>query len=840
MATKVHGESTPCATICNHWSYIGIGWQLGIESCVLSCLDAMECYDRANLKTCLNLDARAYEFIAAMFPEVAERLRTHLAQGSVELVGGTYGQPMGTTIGGESNIRQIVVGRETIRKAFGYEVVTFLEEEEFSHPQLPQLLNAAGFRYASLAQLDTWGRAGVPIIDLHALRWEGKDGSTIPATPKNSLFLCMIGRDAGTLAELMRSDNYRRIGRHGPPLIIHWEEFGWESPEEPAYLTAPDRYLDFAGGLPVRYVTLTEYLDRVAASRLRTRRLVMDDWDKSLTWGLGGDQVRVLDRKTEALLLDAEIWDAAAAAFAGIARAEQLQAAWKDLLASQSHDVGLCEYSRWQGDRMAPLERLEDLHNFPWGVIGYNHLDAARRQGEAALGRSLRQLSRGIESEHRAGEHPVTLWNTSGRRRTGVVTLGLPTTLRRGATGVSVRRADGRVVPSQVTRTVHDSSGRARPAEVIFLASNLPAMGFDTYHLSLRDAGPPISSLAVDPDRLEIRNQHLRVSLDRTTGAIASLRAEPDGQEMLAAPFPRFFGTPNRNYPLLAGIPECYDSGKSRAQIDWLEVGPVRAVLRARHKWSHLTYETRVSLDASSRGVEVVTRVLAQVPPAPDVRPADIEAGYWMSLRPAFRPSTILRDYPFGVEETRRRTLHALTFVDLVSPHGGLMLIHPGTQFFRLAGGGELQNLLMREWESHFTREYGWPKYAEYRHVLIPHDPGLTNDDRHGAVSEFDHPIRATARKPSNGPLPRKLSVAEVRPPNVRLTCIRRTHQGSYELRLVEVEGCPSTVRLELGLPFSRAHVTDLLGNEIRKATCRGRTIRIGVRPWEVVTLRVC
>ncbi len=77
MATKVHGESTPCATICNHWSYIGIGWQLGIESCVLSCLDAMECYDRANLKTCLNLDARAYEFIAAMFPEVAERLRTH-------------------------------------------------------------------------------------------------------------------------------------------------------------------------------------------------------------------------------------------------------------------------------------------------------------------------------------------------------------------------------------------------------------------------------------------------------------------------------------------------------------------------------------------------------------------------------------------------------------------------------------------------------------------------------------------------------------------------------------------------------------------------------------------
>ncbi len=35
-----------CVTICNHWSYIGIGWQLGIESCVLSVTDAMEMADR--------------------------------------------------------------------------------------------------------------------------------------------------------------------------------------------------------------------------------------------------------------------------------------------------------------------------------------------------------------------------------------------------------------------------------------------------------------------------------------------------------------------------------------------------------------------------------------------------------------------------------------------------------------------------------------------------------------------------------------------------------------------------------------------------------------------------
>jgi hypothetical protein len=134
-----------CITLCNHWSYIGIGWQLGIESCVLSAIDAMGMADLApHVKTCLELDARAYEFMAEKFPEVTERLKKYLAEDKVELIGGTYGQPLGTMFSGESNIRQLVYGRETIRKALNYEVATFLDEEEFSHPQIPQIAVGRG------------------------------------------------------------------------------------------------------------------------------------------------------------------------------------------------------------------------------------------------------------------------------------------------------------------------------------------------------------------------------------------------------------------------------------------------------------------------------------------------------------------------------------------------------------------------------------------------------------------------------------------------------------------------------------------------------------------------
>ena len=374
-----------CIALCNHWSYIGIGWQLGLESDVLSVVDAMEMADRPpGVKTCINLDARAYELMAERYPEVTARLKKCLAEGKVELIGGTYGQPMGTMFSGESNIRQLVVGREVIRKALGYEMATFLEEEEFSHPQIPQIAAGAGYKYASLAQVDTWGAAGVPHLEVNAFHWKGKDGTTIPSTPKNSLYFAF----SLSPEKLAASPGYQKLRAMGKPLVFTWEEFGWESPEAPDYVTAPEKYRKVAARFPVEFVTLREYMEKYGATK-ETVYFEMDAWHKLLTWGLGGDQLRVQDRKVEALLLAAERFEAIAARLGAVSQAETLEAAWRDLLASQSHDVGLCESSRWQGGRMAPLDRSEDFHNFTWGAIGYNHLDAARKRGEPVLKRAL-------------------------------------------------------------------------------------------------------------------------------------------------------------------------------------------------------------------------------------------------------------------------------------------------------------------------------------------------------------------------------------------------------------------------------------------------------------------
>ena len=175
----------------------------------------------------------------------------------------------------------------------------------------------------------------------------------------------------------------------------------------------------------VEFVTLREYLDKYGSQAKQTILLPMDAWNKSCTWGLGGDQVRMMQRKVEGLLLAAEVFDAAASALGAKSQAELLEKAWKDLMTSQSHDVGLCEYSRWQGEHFAAAERLEDNHNFTWGSIGYNYLDAAEKQGQQALDATLTDLSRRIGSATEPhGPLAVTVLNPHAWPRTDVVSHG--------------------------------------------------------------------------------------------------------------------------------------------------------------------------------------------------------------------------------------------------------------------------------------------------------------------------------------------------------------------------------------------------------------------------------
>lgn len=866
--TSALARTGVCLTICNHWSYIGIGWQLGIESCMLSVLDGMETADRKpGARTCINHDARAYEFLAEKFPEVIERLKRYLRQGKVELIGGSYGQPLGTMYSGESNIRQLVVGREVIRRSLGYEVETFLEQEEFSHPQMPQIIAGAGFRYASLCQVDTWGRAGCPSLQVNVFQWKGLDGTTMPCTPKNAgYYFGMVDKDRIPLD----TPEFLALARDGKPLIFSWEEFGWESVEDPAYGHAPAKYQAFADRVSTEFVTLGQYMRRYGGGRKRTVRFQMDQWDKQLSWGLGGDQLRVLDRKVEVLLHAAERFDYVAAGLGASSRVAALDAGWRDLLASQSHDVSLCEYSRWQGGRMAVFDRIEDKHNFTWGAIGYQHLDAAQRAGQKVLDACLHHIGTKIPAtQGRPGDHRLLVFNPEQWSRSGVVSTGVLHAMPAGTRTVEVLDAQGKVRPCQVLRHDVDERGQWTAADVAVLTGTVPGVGYDSYTLRFgrRPRRAPRTDLRVSRRQLTMENRHMRLRLDPDTGAVRSLVDRRSGRELLDAagpgwPIVRGIGDP-RALPVDAwkrwfpnhpdpNVPVQFDTAQSKANLTWLAEGPLLATLRAQHENPYVRVETRVTLRADCPWAEVVTRLLLIVPPLLD----DVSGGrwpkhvpilthgYWLDFQPALRPATILRDYPLGVEPAAKEAFHALTFVDLCAHDAGLLILHNGTQYFRRQPEGTLRNLLVREWESHYSAEYGWPRYCEYHHALMPHRGHLSNSDRLRASSQFASDMitrvsQAHARPTAKAALPNRRSFLHVPDQGVQLLAMRAKPDGAGEIRLLECEGKSGRARLTTPSAIATAHQTDLLGRHTGAVTHRGASLDLRLKPWRVHTVEV-
>lgn len=840
---KRDGRSV-CVTICNHWSYIGIGWQLGIESCALAVQDAMAVADKEpHLRTCLEMDARSYEFMAEKYPEVTAKLKKYLAAGKLELIGGTYSQPMGTTIGGESNIRQIVMGRELIRKALGYDVTTFLEEEEFSHPQLPQLVVGAGYKYASLAQIDSWGKAGVPYVDFNVVNWKGLDGTTVRSTTRNALFGNSLNGP-----DLTESEAFKKLSSQGKPLVTTWQEFGWESPDHPSADWVPGQYIESAKRFPTEYVTMTQYLDRYGSHPKETVFFPMEAFNKRLTWGIGGDQVRILDRKLEGILQAAETFDAFASTLGRRAQVGALDQAWKDMLTAQSHDVGLCEYSRWQGpdnNRFGAVDRVEDHHSFTWGSMGYIHMDSAKVAGEKVLNGSLQYIAAKVEPSNVHADRTVTVFNPLAWDRSSVATTGRLYPLPAGTKDIEVVDRGGRRLPSQLVVEERDSNGNLTVANAAFMADHVPSVGYSTYGLRFSKAplAPAPTALKVDEKALTVENPYLRIAFDADTGAVKSLIDKSSGKEMLQpkdGQFPVLRGRPNASYPLHGDIPQILDSSTSKAaELGWAERGPVRATLRALHLWHWFKFETRISLTAESRAVEVASRFISQVPPQSNADPNDYKEGYWLAFAPSGESKEWVRDYPLGVESTKRSGFHALTFVDRVSSNGGLLVLHDGTQWFQVDEDGLVKNLLQREWESNYTFEYGFPHYSEYHHALLPHSAALTNVDRLHASSEFTRPFLTVVSKPGNGSLPLRHSFLAVSGAGVQVLAFRKKAGPGFEFRVVESEGRSGEVTAVLRLKAGTACQTDLLGRRLAEAHWKKCALRFNLPPWKVMTFEL-
>ncbi len=440
-------------------------------------------------------------------PEDRADLRRFLAEGRVEVMGGTYNEPNTNLTNPETTIRNLVHGIGFQRDVLGADPATAWQLDVFGHdPQFPGMAADAGLTSSSWARgpHHQWGPASGGDVErmqfCSEFEWISPSGRGLLTHYMPAHYSAGWWMDSSTsLAEAEGAtyelfDQLKKVALTRNVLL----PVGTDYTPPNKWVTAIHRawaarytWPRFVCGLPREFFAAVraELAERgeVASPQTRDMNPIYTGKDVSYI------DTKQANRAAENAVLDAERF----AVFAGLmAGADYPQAAmakaWVQLAYGAHHDA----ITGSESDQVY-LDLLTGWRD-AWEL------------GRAARDNSLALLSGAIAGTR----HAVVVWNPLAQQRTDIVTARLEAPI--GA-GVRVLDGDGAELPAHVE---HD--GRS----VTWLARDVPSLGWRSYRLVPTDEPTGWQSVpgSESYEIYEIANEHYRLAVDAARGgAVASL-----------------------------------------------------------------------------------------------------------------------------------------------------------------------------------------------------------------------------------------------------------------------------------------------------------------------------
>jgi alpha-mannosidase len=115
------------------------------------------------------------QWIKEQHPQMFAKIQQRVREGRWECQGAMWVEPDTNVTGGESLVRQILLGQQFWREEFGVEVTNMWEPDVFGYSAaLPQILKKAGVDFMMTQKL-SWNT--VNFFPHHSFRWQGIDGT---------------------------------------------------------------------------------------------------------------------------------------------------------------------------------------------------------------------------------------------------------------------------------------------------------------------------------------------------------------------------------------------------------------------------------------------------------------------------------------------------------------------------------------------------------------------------------------------------------------------------------------------------------------------------------------
>jgi alpha-mannosidase len=457
---------------------------------------------------------------------------------------------------------------------------------------------------------------------------------------------------------------------------------------------------------------------------------------------------------------------------------------------------------------------------------------------------------------------PVIVFNPLGWPRTDVAEVdfgfGDP-----GVQDVALRDAAGNATPVQFTEADRYSDGSLKRAKLVFIAREVPALGYATYRvLPLRSPGRASNDTTEAPGQSVIENEQLRAALDVSTGALTSLFDKTQQWEVLSAPgnaisreqdqgdlWELYRGLDGGSYIAMTNQQAVPKPGAALFSTDakgtngLVRRGPVFSEFSVAHPFANGSFATRVRLYAGLRRLDVWTELVNN----------EKYVRYQALFPTSIRAGRNVQEIPFGaIERPTGIEFPAQHWVDWSDGRRGVALLNFGLPGNVVTDGTLMLSLLRAHnlgaygfgggYEPGMSSETGFElgQRRRFHYALVPH----VGDWREAAVYragwEFNHPLLVHKTTAHAGSLPNRWGLLEISPANVVLTALKPAADGGTVLRVYEAAGQPThAARIRLHTKIAAAHEANLLEDAGSKLNVRADTVQLDLRSFEIKTLKL-
>ena len=794
--------------------------------------------------------AQYTEWMAEKYPALNAQIKQRIKEGRWEIVGGMWVEPDLNLPGGESLVRQMMIGQKLFQNEYGVTARIGWNPDSFGYNwQLPQIYKRSGMDYF-VTQKMHWNDTNQ--LPFRLFWWESPDGSkvltyfptdyvhdNVNPTRITADFAETAVRNPGT-TELL--DLYG-IGDHGggPTRDMldqgdHWISAGTQKKNavpEIRYHTAQQYFSDVEGKLNPsspewNYDSIAKGYTAPPAST--SGQVWLPTWKDELYFeyhrGVFTTQAAHKNnmRRSEAATLDAEKLASLAWLSGKTYPAAQLEENWKKITFNQFHDLAA-------GSGIAVIYK-----------DAQRDFDEVYHVDKEVAATATEALSAQVDTRVKEGV-PVMVWNPEGwaRSETIRVKVQMP---EAGATPVLF---DGQPMLTQVM----SRDEKTNSFELLARVNDVAAMGYKVLRVGAeRGAGVKANvKIAVltaleSTESIVLKNINLSVTIAKANGCITSLRS--GGKEFFETgacgnqlqtykDTPKEYDAWNIDPGTLDGTMTPIDEVDSVALVD---KGPVRATVRVTRHWGQSMFVQDISLDAGADEVEVAngfdwheTHVLlkAAFPLAATSAKATYEIPYGSIERTTSRINSW---------EKAKFEVPALRWGDLGDASQGVSILNDSKYGYDAAGRVLRLTLL---------RSPVWPDpladrgRQTFTYAIYPHAGNWKTADTVRRGYELNDRMNGQQVFAHAGSVPAKHSFASVENGNVTLAAVKKAENSeALVFRMYEWAGQSSQVKLHVPPGAGYAVESNLLEKpEGDHISVNDGIVSVRIKPFEILTVLV-